>query len=281
MEPTVGPEQRAQVRTELRRVHVNFIPKRPDPDVHRELKRGWILPYLEQMDGMLWGRWQYWMDALERQAVPAEPIPRIEWEEDPKRTPALTVWKASLDCVPRHGTWGDWDHVRYLLRWLLYGFGSILQEEPPTEPFGCEGASDRLYQVFCLGALQLWPHDYLGDLLAESSYGKHNGFFPTPMHLVQFLTKMTCGEYRGGELLTSRICDPCLGTGRFLLDASNYSLCLYGMDIDETMVLASVVNAYVYAPWMALPLPFTRSEPETALGVRMQVTKTGQGVMEL
>jgi hypothetical protein len=50
--------------------------------------------------------------------------------------------------------------------------------------------------------------------------------------------------------------DPCLGTGRMLLHASNYSLRLYGQDINETCVKASLVNGYLYAPWMVKPFPF-------------------------
>ncbi|MBD1995249.1 SAM-dependent DNA methyltransferase [Leptolyngbya sp. FACHB-541] len=56
------------------------------------------------------------------------------------------------------------------------------------------------------------------------------------------------------------MCDPCLGTGRLLLTASNYSLRLYGQDINDTVIKAALVNGYLYAPWLVKPLPFLDSE---------------------
>ena len=40
-----------------------------------------------------------------------------------------------------------------------------------------------------------------------------------------------------------------------LLHASNYSLRLYGMDIDPLVVKISKINGALYAPWMSFPLP--------------------------
>ena len=112
----------------------------------------------------------------------------------------------------------------------------------------------RLYQVFCLDAMLLWPHDYFGTLLSESSYGKKQGFYPTPHHICDFMTQIVCDEQRDSR--TETVCDPCVGTGRFLLHASNHSLRLYGMDIDLTLCKATLVNGYMYAPWLARPIPW-------------------------
>ena len=51
------------------------------------------------------------------------------------------------------------------------------------------------------------------------------------------------------------VMEPCLGTGRMLLHASNYSLRLHGMDIDQTVLTAALVNGALYAPWMVRPFP--------------------------
>jgi hypothetical protein len=40
-----------------------------------------------------------------------------------------------------------------------------------------------------------------------------------------------------------------------LLHAANYSLCLYGQDIDPLAVAMCQVNGVLYAPWLAFPLP--------------------------
>lgn len=50
------------------------------------------------------------------------------------------------------------------------------------------------------------------------------------------------------------VLDPCLGTGRMLLHASNHSLVLYGCDIDPLVLLGAKINGALYAPWAAFPL---------------------------
>jgi hypothetical protein len=46
-----------------------------------------------------------------------------------------------------------------------------------------------------------------------------------------------------------------VGSGRMLLHASNFSLCLYGVDIDPLAVAMCKINGALYAPWMSFPLP--------------------------
>ena len=130
----------------------------------------------------------------------------------------------------------------------------------------------RLYQRLNVPALQLFPYDYFGDLLAENAYGKRQGFFPTPHTVVEAMTQMTFvsdlsegKEEQETDIRLKSVCDPCVGTGRMLLHASNRSLRLYGMDIDETLCKATRVNGYLFAPWLALP--FWWLEGKTPLGV--------------
>ena len=102
------------------------------------------------------------------------------------------------------------------------------------------------------------PYDYFGDLLAQNAYGKRQGFYPTPHTVAEFMTRMTMAGSDGDErdTRTLTVCDPCVGTGRLLLHASNHSLRLYGMDIDPLMCQATLVNGYLYAPWLVRPLPY-------------------------
>jgi tRNA G10 N-methylase Trm11 len=67
---------------------------------------------------------------------------------------------------------------------------------------------------------------------------------------------MTRMLMEGEDCRTKTVCDPAVGTGRFLLTASNYSLRLYGQDIDPTVCMATLVNGYLLAPWLVRPLPF-------------------------
>jgi hypothetical protein len=175
------PEQIAEIRSRFD----HFKIKQPDPSVHRELPHGWMLPMLVSLDECLWGRWCYWAECSGGTDLPEQPIPWIELLAFP-HAGTRKMLEDSLDCIPRHGswaTWGGWEYVRYFFSWLLFGFGHKGQRDLPAEPSGCEGASDRLFQTFCLDAMLLWPHDYWGDLLTESSYGRKQGFYPTPHHI--------------------------------------------------------------------------------------------------
>jgi N-6 DNA Methylase len=170
----------------------------------------------------------------------------------------------ALDAIPAHGQ-GDWagwsgaEYFRFFLQWLLHGFGHGGHREPPPEPPHCQGAGARLARVFNLPLWQQHPYDYLGDLLAQNAYGKQSGFFPTPHTVAEFMAQMTLGVRDGSDKTDRRIltvCDPCVGTGRLLLHASNYSLRLYGLDIEATLCLATLVNGFLFAPWLVRPLPY-------------------------
>lgn len=259
--------------SELRHRFDDFKPQRPvkigesgfHPGLHRELTHGWMLPLLLQFDECLWQRWDYWRQCYEGAGVlPNEPIPRLDLLSTPH--PATRrMLEASLNCIPQHGdwrTWGSWQYFDYCLSWLLFGLGHKGQSELPTPPAGSDGASDRLHQVFCLDAMLLWPHDYFGDLLCESSYGKQQGFYPTPHTICEFMTQMVCAgkQDSGADRRTDTVCDPCVGTGRFLLHASNHSLRLYGLEIDPVLCKATLVNGYFYSPWLVRPIPWLDGE---------------------
>jgi hypothetical protein len=158
------------------------------------------------------------------------------------------MWEHSFEQVaPSWQGWGATTYIEYLLDWLLYAFGEL--EEQPKEPYGTKGCSERLYREFDLWPLMLAPYDHLGDLLAEMSIGRHNAFFPTPhavVHLKAEMLFMGDEDYR-----LERTMDPCCGTGRQLLFASNHSLCIAGMDNFGLVVKAAKVNAWMYAPWVA------------------------------
>ena len=106
--------------------------------------------------------------------------------------------------------------------------------------------------MFDASALILCPSDYLGDVLAESQYGRRQGFFPTPHTVAECLALVNFSADEDHRL--ERVVDPCVGTGRLLLHASNFSLRLYGADIDATLTRACLVNGYLYAPWLVRPL---------------------------
>lgn len=119
-------------------------------------------------------------------------------------------------------------------------------------------ANEALYRTVNIEPLLLQPCDYFGAALAarKGSGGKAwnpTAFFPTPHHLVELMTQLTMSQE--DDLRSKKVSDPALGTGRMLLHASNYSLRLYGQDIDPLVVKISKINGALYAPWMSFPLP--------------------------
>src|SRR5579859_5587065 len=167
------------------------IQKNPDPSLKRDLAAGFLLPYLLDFDALTYSRWDYWFEAIENGALPDRAIPAVDWQYS-AHPGARKMLETTLNCIPRHGSWqsmGGWEYFRYLLQWMLWSFGHQGYEEP-KEPYGCEGASMRVYQTLNICAWMLWPYDYLGDLLAENAYGKGQGFYPTPMSLCLCISQM-------------------------------------------------------------------------------------------
>ena len=263
--PSYHPRLDADAVADLRRRCEGFRPRVPDPHLTRGLAHGWMLPALLTLDACLWNRWDYWLTCHEslsqpESTLPTARIPRLDFLGLPHAA-TRKMLETSLNSVPAHGTWqswGGWQYFDYLLSWLLFGFGHQGQPELPPEPIGCAGASNRLYQVFCLDAVLLWPYDYLGDLLADNAYGKRQGFYPTPHTLCEAMARMLMSKEKNHRRET--VCDPCGGTGRMVLHASNYCLRPYGMDIDAVLCKATLVNGYLYAPWLVKPLPHLSPE---------------------
>jgi hypothetical protein len=240
-------------------VHMrNYKFPQADPTVHRDLQHGWLIPYLIKIDELTWGRWDYWARTSVAGQLLDEPIPEVEFSDtpDPRTKSMIEGCLNNIQPGTNYQGWSGWERFNYMLDWLLFGFGYAGQKEAPKEPAGAQGASNRLYQMFVLDALMLYPADYWGDLLAESKHVQHNGFYPTPMHIVQLMFRMQMQDLEAEDLRTKTICDPCLGTGRFLMLASNYSLRCYGQDIDLTVLKAAVVNFFIYCPWIVKPFAF-------------------------
>jgi hypothetical protein len=110
-----------------------------------------------------------------------------------------------------------------------------------------------------VGPLLASPHDYLGACAAEGKARGWNptGFYPTPHAVVECMVSMLLADAGkdGRDPRRLTVCDPCVGSRRMLLHASNVSMCLYGQDIDPLAVAMCKVNGALYAPWLSFPLP--------------------------
>lgn len=208
--------------------------------------KGWLLPYLFEIDYMFSRRWDYWARTLLAGKLLNEPIPQIKFLDFPNQETMKNL-RACMENYICHS-------VRFedFLEWLLWGFG----EQKEQARISTE-VNEHWYRTFNMGLLIQYPYDYLGDILADTKAGKSywsnpNAFYATPHALVKMMVAMTMRkrEIRGKNLRIGSVMEPCVGTGRFLMEASNHSLSLYGVDNDSMCVMACKVNGWLYVPWM-------------------------------
>ena len=215
--------------------------------------RGWLLAYvilLHESCPAVPDRWGYHLRTLEAGRLLDEPIPPIAFGTPDKRVASmLHEWSAIIgrDC-------GGWSDFRTLLDWLLWGL-ALSKEEPRLT----EQVNEKLYRKVDVGPMLESPYDYLGDFVSQDKAKGWNptAFFPTPHNVVELVVRMTMADNRGDgrDPRTARVNDPAVGSGRMLLHASNFSLCLFGQDIDPLAVAMCKINGALYAPWLSFPLP--------------------------
>lgn len=238
---------RAGLRHHLK-TNVLYKPKKVVSDLERDLQPGWLSDGLIRLDGVMWGRWPLWVLAIARMQPPEERIPQIDFLDSADKT-TLGMLERCVERIQEKGR-SYWGALEFLMDWLLW---SIAGEEMSLENETDHRLSMDLYQMFCLDLMVLYPFDYWGYLLAKVSHGKHNGFYPTPMTVTKAMCHLTFADI--GYEPHKTVCDPCVGTGRMLLAASNHSFRLHGQDVDYLVLKACKINLWLYAPWGALPLP--------------------------
>ena len=207
-------------------------------------KPGWLLPYLLGLDEMFYGRWDYWLRALDKDRIPDEPIPMIRFQ--PVFTyRGNTVLKNLNDCI-NYASHSHSNIVEKFVDWLLWGFHYKGVSFPGIDA----KTDDYWYRTFNLGLFYQEPGDYMAELAQDYNVGTGAGFFATPMSVVEMMVRMTMGDEPRPFHKAKSVLDPCCGTGGMLLYASNYSLNLYGSDINPLLCKMAMVNAFIYVPWM-------------------------------
>ena len=197
---------------------------------------GWLLPYLLGLDDMFYGRWEYWLSAVQWDNVPMSQISRIQFQSA-MSFPGKEVRKNLDKCI------GFAEHscsnvLEKFIDWILWG----LNYRKVTFPDIDEKSDDYWYRTFNLGLFYKEPADHFADLAADHSVGKGAGFFATPCAVVEMMTKMTFGGEPAHEHKIKSVMDPCCGTGGMLLHASNYSLNLYGNDIHPLLCKMAILT---------------------------------------
>lgn len=205
--------------------------------------KGWLIPYLIEIDARLSTRWAYWLDTLDAGKMLDRPIPQIDF----LTFGASDAMKNLQTCLSRFMHLDV--RLSNFLDWLLWGF-NIGEERPRIDP----QVNEFWYRNFNLGFMLRDPFDYFGEILCDAKSGywnNPNAFYPTPHTVCQAMASMQFSgemDYRDKTVL-----DPCVGTGRMLMFASNYSLRLFGQDIDRICVQACQINGFLYMPWLVAP----------------------------
>lgn len=213
--------------------------------------RGWLAAYVQAIHAAhpeVSDRWGYLFEIMESGKLPKDPIPQIRFDRDPTVSKSLEKYITITSEYGRRGF--GWEAFRSFLDWLSWGLGTS-SEYPKLD----DATQEKLYRAVDLGPWLLSPYDYLGEYAAEvhGSGWNPNAFYPTPHAICELMIRMTFDS--GQDLRTRSVMDPALGTGRFLLHASNHSLYLFGQDIDPLMCQITLINGALYAPWIVRPPP--------------------------
>lgn len=218
-------------------------------DVMKEIKRthdreGWLIPYLIMLDHKYFQRWDYWSKAVLLDKIPKDPIPVV-----PFRASHVYQQKQVINNLNKCLSYAENRYTNPLnkfIDWILWGLN-----QGDSFPSIDEKTDDFWYRTFNLGLFYEEPADHFADIACEHCVGKYSGYFPTPGPVTELMVRMNFGGEPTHQHKRMSVCDPCCGTGVMLLYASNYSLNLYGIDINPLLTKIAKVNAYIYVPWLA------------------------------
>lgn len=211
--------------------------------------RGWLMPYVRmicQSHPDVPDRHSYLDRVLADGVFPDDPIPRIEFEH-----PNRDVMKG-IDAILYGMTrYSPWESFRRLVEVMAYGLG-VAMDMPEIS----DEEHEHIYRTLDIGPWLLHPSDYLGAYICQqrgNSKWNPNAFYPTPHNVCEAMVGMQMSDGSGIDKRAMSVCDPCMGTGRMLMHASNHSMSLYGQDIDPFAVLCTKVNGALYMPWLIYP----------------------------
>lgn len=216
--------------------------------------RGWLGWYVQEAHALnvagFPDRWGYlqtvhaaWGPATGEADLDPGPIPRVDFGYADRKVMSDLTKAVEMAGATRYGGWG-WSSFRLLTDWLAFGLG--FEAKPPE----LDDATQEGWFAY--------PHDYLATYVCEmrGNGWNPNAFYPTPHEVCEAMVAMSFYDAaRTGDNRRKTVCDPCCGTGRMLLHASNHSLYLSGQDIDGLMVRCTLINGALYAPWIVAHPP--------------------------
>lgn len=223
---------------------------------------GWLRPYVQMMHGqkpqLLGDRWGYYAQTLQAGRLLDEPIPQAHFSST--HGPTMSAIEKWVGLIEQSGQ-SVWGAFSLFVDWLAWGL------DVGPEPKIDDKLNEKLYRTVNLWPWIETPGDYLGALASDRFGGGPFAFFPTPMCITEMMTKMLLADLdTSADQRLKTVNEPCCGTGRMLLAASNFSMRLSGIDKDPLMVLICKINMVLYAPWGLYGLPWLR---DTQAGVRV------------
>ncbi len=240
--------------------------------------RGFMLPLVQQMhrhpNCNTGNRWGYYAQCLHEGRLIPERLPQVYWKgAAPNDVRALE--KLLNGCIAALEGYDSWDVFKALVQWI--GWALSTRRRPPDLFSDIQRNASRetaarqkrsldsiermnayLYQNLKLDEWLITPDDHLGNFLAEQKGKGWNphAFYPTPMEVCKLMAALAHGELgKSHDLRGLTACDPCIGTGRTMLCAADYSMRIAGQDIDGLAIAICYINGALYAPWIAFPLP--------------------------
>ena len=215
--------------------------------IQEKVYHGYLRGGLYAADALTIGRWHYWLDVRATQAVIDKPIPQVKFLTAGDKGFQLTL-EMLEHCLAVPGYHDNTRTFYNFIDWILYSYGSPLVDDISHVPVI---QSAFWYENFRAQLMLMYPGDYFAELF-QSVYGKSanvHSFFPTPSHVAGFMAVAAFVGEPSEESKYKIACDPCCGTGALLLHASNYSLRIQGIDIDDSMIKMCTLNGYHYIPW--------------------------------
>jgi hypothetical protein len=191
------------------------------------------------------------IDTLE---IEGKPIPQLNiYNKSSKEFKLVSEMIEKCLNPPNYYQYGV-DLLYMFVDWILYGFGSDIVKKLPAR------IDDKLnkywYENFKADLMFMYPADYFVAVAAQIYSNKQfnsTAFYPTPSQVVKLMVEMVFSSDKKEDLERYKyqaLNEPCMGSGIFLLYASNYTLRMFGQDIDRLMYKLTNINAYLYMPWM-------------------------------
>jgi len=179
-----------------------------------------------------------------------------KFKESPPKKLLLEILH-EIEVKKHYGRMRNWDlMVEMLAKWLVHNEDLTLANMGYIRAFkGLRTEKDELYKhVDSLNLLQHYvtaakakPWDYIGEVYMDMGL-VGPGQNMTPRGIVDMMIKMT---YPKKVTKVSTQLDPCVGTGRFLIEASilmpDAPLILFGIEINLSLYRACLVNMAMFS----------------------------------